>query len=430
MNTQLKNSEETLVFPAQPFTLSKYYPWTIVLLCSFFLFYKYILQVSPSVMTQDLMRNFHVTGAGLGNLAATFFYAYLVTQIIAGLLLDRLSPRYLTTLAIGSAAVGSLIFANSHSLTTAALSRALMGAGAAFATVSYMKMSALWFRQNKVAFVDGLLATAAMIGAMCGQIPLTALVNTVGWRESMLYCGLLGTLLAFLFFIFVKDKKEPILYDVHVPPAPKLRGLFTLLKSKKNWLLTFYSGLAFTPVAVLGGLWGNPFFEESHHLTNETAAFFTSLIFLGLAVGGPLFGFFADRLGNRIKVMSYGSGLAFMALMLALYVLNLPLWLFGCLLFLFGLGSGAFMLSYPLGKELNQHLGLAATVVALINTGDAFFGSFTEPLIGKVLDFFWQGKIVAGVHYFSVTDYDKALLILPVYLLSALGCLLLLKRLD
>lgn len=427
MNTQFKNSGELLTFPLKSSTLSNYYPWTIVFLCSLFLFYKYVLQISPSVMTQDLMRTYHVAGAGLGNLAATFFYAYLVTQIIAGLLLDRLSPRYLTTLAIGSAAMGSLIFAYSHSLLTAELSRGLMGAGAAFATVSYMKMSALWFRNNQMAFVDGLLATAAMAGAMCGQIPLTALVNAVGWRDSVLYCGLFGVLLACLFFVFVKDKKQSTL---QTNTASTVHGLLTLLKSKKNWLLTFYSGLAFTPVAVLGGLWGNPFFEESHHLTNKEAAFFTSLVFLGLAVGGPLFGFFADRLGNRIKVMAYGSGLAFATLVFALYALSLPLWLFGSLLFLFGLGSGAFMLSYPLGKELNQQLGLAATVIALINTGDAFFGSFTEPLIGKVLDFFWQGKIVAGVHYFSITDYDKALIILPVYLLGALGCLMALKKMQ
>jgi len=54
------------------------YPWLVLLLCSSFLFYKYVLQVSPSVMTQQLMHNFHVDGAGLGNLSACFFYSYLV----------------------------------------------------------------------------------------------------------------------------------------------------------------------------------------------------------------------------------------------------------------------------------------------------------------------------------------------------------------
>ena len=36
----------------------------------------------------------------------------------------------------------------------------------AFATVSYMKMTSLWFKPNQFAFVGGLLATAAMLGAV------------------------------------------------------------------------------------------------------------------------------------------------------------------------------------------------------------------------------------------------------------------------
>src|SRR5258708_427118 len=124
----------------------KYYPWIVIVLCSFFLFYKYVLQVSPSVMTKDLMSEFNVHGAGLGNLAATYFYAYLVAQLFVGPLLDRYSPRILTTIAIVICAFGAFAFANTQSLFSAEIARALMGVGTAFATVSYMKMSAMWFR--------------------------------------------------------------------------------------------------------------------------------------------------------------------------------------------------------------------------------------------------------------------------------------------
>lgn len=410
--------------------LSTYYPWIVILLCAFFLFYKYVLQVSPSVMTTDLMREFHVNGTGLGNLAATYFYAYLVIQVIAGPLLDRFSPRYLTAFAISLCAIGAFGFASTTSLFAAEVSRALMGMGTAFATVSYMKLSAMWFRPNQVAFVDGLLATAAMIGALCGQIPLTLLVNHAGWRDSLVYCGLFGLFLAFMFFLIVKDKAQPVNVNSQKKLGmPKWEDMLALLKAKKNWVLTFYCGLAFTPVAVLGGLWGNPFFEVAHQLSPTQAAAFTSLIFLGLAIGGPLFGFFADRFGECVNVMMFGTTLSLVTLTLAIYVTNLPLWLLGSFLFIFGLGTGVFMLSYPLGKQIN-HFGLAATVVALINTGDALFGSFTEPLIGKVLDLFWQGKIVNGVHYFATSDYHIAFSLLPIYLLLALACLFILKRLS
>lgn len=434
MNTQLNQGVADLSVSstasqsiAQRNNLLLYYPWVIITLCAFFLFFKYVLQVSPSVMTKELMSEFHVNGAGLGNLAATYFYAYLVTQLFVGPLLDRYSPRYLTVFAILLCAAGAFAFANAHSIIVAQLSRALMGAGTAFATVSYMKMSALWFRPNQVAFVDGLLATAAMAGALCGQVPLNLLVNNSGWRTSLIYCGLFGLVFAVIFFLVVKDKK--ITSSTKQMNTIKLADIRALFKDKKNWLLTLYSGLAFTPIAVLGGLWGNPFFEVAHNLTSTQAAYFTSLIFIGLAIGGPLFGYFAGRLGDSIRVMIIGTVLALISLVIAVYVTSIPLWLFGTLLLAFGLGTGVFMLSFPLGKEINS-IGLAATVVALINTGDALFGSFTEPLIGRVLDTFWDGNVVDGVHVFSLQNYHMALALLPIYLLMGLLCLIGLKKIK
>ncbi|MFK3617501.1 hypothetical protein WJ883_08350 [Coxiella burnetii] len=43
------------------------YPSIVITLSSLFLFYKYVLQVSLSVLTTALMRQFHLNGAGYGN---------------------------------------------------------------------------------------------------------------------------------------------------------------------------------------------------------------------------------------------------------------------------------------------------------------------------------------------------------------------------
>jgi MFS family permease len=405
--------------------LSNAYPWVVIFFCAAFLFYKYILQVSPSVMTHDLMRTFNVDGEGLGNLAATYFYAYLLTQLFVGPLLDLHSPKYLTVLAIGVSAAGALLFTKATTLPAAMFARAMMGFGTAFATVSYMKMSSLWFRSHQVAFVDGLLATAAMAGALCGQVPLRLLVNHGGWQEGLRVCGYFGLVLMVLFFLFVREKKTE--QAVGYRSRDVIRGLWVLLKSKKNWMLTFYSGLAFTPVAVLGGLWGNPFFQEAYHLSATQAASFTSFMFVGLAVGGPFFGFLTRFYPDKLKVMMFGTTLGCLGLMASLYLNDLSLVMLGVALFIFGFGIGSFMSCYSFGKEMNS-LAYAASVVALINTGDALFGSFTEPLIGKILDLGWQGSVVRGVHYFSVHDYHVALSLLPLYSLGALFCLWRLKK--
>ena len=59
--------------------------------------YGFFQRVAPSVMVEDLMREFAVTAAVLGHLSAFYFYAYAGLQIPLGVLLDRLGPRRVMT---------------------------------------------------------------------------------------------------------------------------------------------------------------------------------------------------------------------------------------------------------------------------------------------------------------------------------------------
>lgn len=429
MNTNSELSSDELSEINQRRGFSKIYPWIAITISALFLFYKYILQVSPSIMTHSLMRAFHVHGAGLGNLAATFFYSYLITQLFVGVLLDKYSPRYLSAIAIAIAAMGAYLFSTAHTLLMAEISRMMMGIGAAFATVSYMKVAAMWFRPNQFAFVGGLLATAAMLGAVFGEAPLSLVVDLEGWRESLLLCAVIGFVIAVLFVIVIRDKHTSKALTPISSQHSKItsKDIWEVLSSKQNWLLTFYSGLAFSPVAVFGGLWGNPYLEQAHHLSRTSAATLISLIFIGLAIGGPVLGLLSDVLRRRRAVMFFGSTLALVSLVAVIYVNVLPLWLMIPFLFLFGFGTGAFMLGFALGKDINK-IALTATVIALINTGDAIFGAVSEPLVGKFLDMGWAGQIVKDVHYFSLHDYHRAFLLLPAYLLIALVLIFFIKE--
>ena len=399
--------------------LKRLYPWVVMLFCALFLFYKYVLQVSPSIMADNLMRVFHLNGVGLGNLAATYFYSYMVTQVFVGPLMDKYSARWLSALAVFICALGAFMFGMGHTLSVELFARALVGVGAAFATVSYLKMAAVWFKPERYALVGGLLATAVMVGSMTGEAPLSLMFGAVGWRVGMYIVGVFGLVLALCFTLFVRDKNH--LYEtapnVDHNESLKLKDFVGLLKKKENWLLLFYSGLAFSPLAVFGGLWGNPFLVQAFHVSKTAAATLTSMSFLGLGAGAPFLGYVSDKLQKRFAVMMFGLVLSFVALALVVY-LPMSTWVAGVLLFLFGFGVGAFMLGFTVGKELNN-VALAATVIGLINTGDALFGAFTEPMVGKFLDMFGDHKVVHGVQMFSLHDFHLAFAMMPVYLLLA-----------
>lgn len=423
-----KNTQTTLL----GFTHRKFYPWLVISLCASLLFYKYILNVSPSIMSHELMRQFHLNGAQLGNLAAVFFYIYTIVQIFSGILLDKFSARWLAGLSILISAAGAYLFGSTSTLWVAEIARGMMGFGIAFATVTYLKMTAMWFKPEQTAFVGGLLATAVMVGALFGEAPLAYLLQYTNWRFVLCFCGSLGLIIATLFILFVRDKTTSTAQiPLETNPSPEQSfawsKVLSVLSSKQNWLLTLYSGLAFSPLSVLCGLWGNPFVQEAYHISKPATAALVSLSFVGLGLGSPFFGLLSDRLGKRVLMMKAGALLSLIALCIILYSPALPIPLLGGFLFLFGVGVGAFMLGFTVGTQSNA-LPLAATVIALINTGDSIFESFTEPMIGKFLDLHWTGKVVDGLHYFDVQSYHYALLPLPLYLLTAFIVLFFVKE--
>src|SRR5258707_15030445 len=109
-----------------------------------FFFYAWILRVAPSVMVEELMRDFAVGAAVLGNLSAAYFYGYAGMQIPVGLLLDRFGPRRLMAIAALVCGGGCALFATGNSLATVTVARFLIGASAAFSLVGAMAVAGQW----------------------------------------------------------------------------------------------------------------------------------------------------------------------------------------------------------------------------------------------------------------------------------------------
>ena len=406
-------------------SLAPIYPWIIWTLAASFFFYKYLIQVSPSVMTDDLMKAFDIHGAGLGNLSAFYFYAYLIMQIPVGIMLDKFSPRLLTTAAIFLCSVSTFLFAHSDSLWLACVYRALMGAGAAFAAVSCFKLAALWFSPKRFALVSGMFMTAAMLGAVGGQMPLSLLVQKAGWRSALEIIGGIGVALGVIYYIVLRDKTTKKASESTKSGTHYHFG--KIITNKQAWVLSLYSGLAFAPVSVFGGLWGVPFLEIAYKIPRTDAAMAISCIFIGFAAGAPFWGWFSDYIQRRKPVLFTGTCTALICLLIVLYSPSQVMSSLMILLFLFGFGTSGFFTSFAMIRELFP-IVLVATVLGVMNTFNAVFEALFEPLVGVILDSTWDGTLVNGMHRFSLYGYHWSLLLLPGALMVALICLLFIKE--
>jgi len=168
----------------------------IYILAALFLFYEMALQVSPSVMTFDLMKDLKLDAKSLGIMSACYFYSYTLMQIPAGLLFDRFGPRILLTCATIVIAAGGFFFGMTTTPYLAAAGRFLMGIGSAFAFIGVLTVAARWFSAKYFAFLVGIAQFLAAMGAMGGELPLAGSVNTFGWRWTINALAIGGLFLA------------------------------------------------------------------------------------------------------------------------------------------------------------------------------------------------------------------------------------------
>jgi MFS family permease len=402
--------------------------WLVFFFSACFLFYKYILQVSPSVMSSELMSTYSLSGTTLGFLVGFYFYTYLIMQIPSGILLDHYGPRKVTTFAIFLCACGILIFSQTSSFAIACVARLMIGFGAAFATTSYMKLSNSWFPTQYFSLLSGLFGAACMTGAGTAQAPLAWLIRLSSWRHALVLCAIAGFILCILFFLLVRDyPKQTQSLNLQAEGRFTWTGFIQLFKKASNWPLLLYGGLAFTPVSVFGGLWGAPYLMAAYHLTKTTAASSVSLVFFGFAIGGILTGFIGKAVKKQLPIMTIGTSLALVCLCLILYTSGLPLLLLNTLIFLLGFFTSSFLLTYAIARNINN-LALVATVIGVINMGDPLCGGIAEPLIGKILDLHWNGQLVDNARVFSVHAYHLGLSTLSIYFILALICCAFIKE--
>lgn len=393
------------------------------------MFYKYALEVSPSVMTSTLMGAFQIDATALGNLAASYFYAYLIMQIPAGLLLDKFGPRKVTTIAITLCALGSLIFAKADTLFLAVIGRFLTGAGAAFAVVNCLKLTANWFPLKQFAFMTGLMMSVGMLGAVGGQAPLSYFIESMNWRSAMEIIGTAGLIFAGIFWFIIRDKspnhkKETSLVSQKISLFESLKKILT---NRQCWIISLYSGFAFAPVMVFGGLWGVSYIQKAFSISHHFASQSVSLIFIGFAVGAPLFGWLSDRVQQRKIVMFCGTLLSFFTISALIYLPGISQIFLMFLLFLFGFAISSFLLCFTMIREITLPT-IAATAIGFMNSFDALFGAFSDPLAGKLLDLGWDGQLLNGARDFSIQAYQNAFLILPIYLLISVGLIFFIKE--
>jgi MFS family permease len=389
-------------------------------------FIGFFQRVTPAVITRELMTEFSIGAAALGNLSAFYFYSYVGMQIPTGLLVDRWGPRRVLTLGAGVAALGTAAFALSTSYAGAGLGRMLIGASVGVAFVAMLKLAAHWFAPSRFAMVSGLALLTGMFGGVGAGAPLRIAADNFGWRPVMLAGSVFTAVLCVLVWWLVRDDPAEKGYSSYAPrsathdeAASITASLREVLGYRNVWLMFAIAGGFSAPILVFGGLWGVPFLVTHYGVSTAHAALMTSGLLLAWGLGGPLCGALSDRIGRRKPVYAVGLVISFAGWCAIWLVPGLPLGVLYLLLFVIGVASGAVILTFAFCKE-STPLRLAGTTGGIANMGNMMGGMLLQPAVGWVLDRMWGGQMAAGVRVYDFAAYRAGFALMLVWLLAGM----------
>jgi MFS family permease len=405
--------------PAHPLLRLALFGWATGAL---FFFYAWIMRVAPSVMIDELMRDFAIGAAAIGNLSAFYFYGYAGMQIPVGLLMDRFGPRRLMTVAAAGCAVGCVMFALAPALWALSLGRFVIGATAAFSLVGAMTVAGQWFPARRFALLSGLAMMLGMAGGVFGQAPLRLLVERFDWQRASLVLAGGGVLLALAAIATVRDKLRA---------ANGLRqvmaGMVQVGRNRQTWLIAIAGLGSAGPLLGFAALWGVPFLALTQGLDRPAAAGVTSMVFIGWGVGAPVVGWLSDRIHRRKLPFAAGLMLSALAMAGLAWAPGLPLWAVSALCFLCGFGGSGQILGFAAVRELNPPAA-AGAAIGVVNAVVTGAGALFQPLLGWLLDLAWTGEVADGVRVYSVAAYSTAFSVLVAAAVVGIACILLMRE--
>lgn len=383
------------------------------LLAASFLCYEMALQVSPGVMTHDLMRDLGIDAGSIGFIASAYFFSYTIMQIPVGLLFDRYSSRLLITVAVMVCASGAVFFGMTHSMYFAALGRFFMGFGSAFAFIGVLVVAATWFAPRFFALLVGIAQCLAAMGAYMGAGPFATAVENFGWRSVVHVLALTGFSLMALSWFLIRDKKPDVSLQQSKSSMSIIDSVQAITREAQTWWVAVYAFACWAPMTAFPATWGVAYLMQRYAISRSVAAHAVGMIWIGLAVTAPFIGWLSDNIGRRNILLQTCAFVGVVSSMTILYAPHLSLVAVYCLLFSFGIATAGQIISFAVIKD-NNRAEVTATAIGFNNMAVVAGGAIFPYLVGRMLTAHWDGSVLSGTPVYSVHNYQFSLSVVPI----------------
>lgn len=421
-------SETTLSNQVPKSTGINYQAWINWILGAAFVVFVFTFQTGYAITNVDMTNKLSLTVTQVGIIGSIYTWAFAIAQFASGSILDRLGMRWVLPIACAIVTVGGFVFANANGAGMLIAGQVLMALGGSFGFVGAGFVGGKWFGPAKYGLMFCWVQFVASLAAIAGQRVLGELATEYSWDQLLNGLAMGGLVVTLLLFAILRSPPDS-------EAAEEWQGFLPFFKSivehinevaaiSDSWINALIGGATFGSMLALGVVWG-PRFLAAGGMDQTDAFGVSSMMWLGLALGAPVFGWISDKLRKRWMPMAAGCFLQLAAIVYILVNPTMSVQGASIAFFIWGFMSGGSMLNFAIGADLVKP-SLIGTSAAVVNAVQFIVGGIIMAIPGQVLS--GSGPIARVAHInpervavsLTITDYQWALGIIPLTLCGGL----------
>ncbi|HVY91940.1 MAG TPA: MFS transporter [Bryobacteraceae bacterium] len=168
----------------------------------------YIDRATLSVANKLIQDDLGIPVVKMGLLLSAFLWAYALSQLPVGGLIDRFGPRKLLALGLFGWSIAQAAGGIVRSFGTFIVARVALGVGEAPLFPGGARVVRDWFGIHERGFATGICQAASSLGNFIAVPLLTFLMLSLSWRWMFLIVGAIGIVLAFVWWRSHRDPAE------------------------------------------------------------------------------------------------------------------------------------------------------------------------------------------------------------------------------
>jgi ACS family hexuronate transporter-like MFS transporter len=359
--------------------------WVMISLAFLATTLNYVHRLSFNYLSADGELRKLIPDDAFGYIGAAFFVAYMLSNSLSGLVIDRLGTKLGYGLCMFFWTTAGLFHAFAATPFQFGICRFFLGIGEAGNWPAALKLTSEWFAPHERSTASGIFNSGAALGAVVVPPMIAVLASSYGWRSSFIILAAFGYLWVVLFWLIYYTPRQA------VGGKGKVVSAFALLKNK------YVSGLLFAkvfiePVWYFVTFWIARYLADVHHWKLKEIGWYAMIPFIMADVGNIVGGYFTQVMirrgvatprARRISLVLAGA-LMVLPLVLGPWVIGSPM----SALIVFGLAGFGYT-SYTANS-----LALTADVVpqsscasawGLACIGNGIGGAIFQSLSGVVL---------------------------------------------